>query len=53
VRAQTSREMFDVLDAILSDPVRMHRMSANGKRLARPHAADAVAEMLEDLVSER
>lgn len=53
VRAQTSREMFDLLDAILADPVRMHRMSANAKRLARPYAADDIAEMLEDLVTVR
>jgi processive 1,2-diacylglycerol beta-glucosyltransferase len=50
VRAQTSRELTDVLDRLLSEPARLARMSMNAKRLAKPHAAEAVAEILERLV---
>lgn len=50
VRAQTSRELTEVLDRLLSEPARLARMSMNAKRLAKPHAAEAVAEILERLV---
>jgi processive 1,2-diacylglycerol beta-glucosyltransferase len=53
VRAQTSRELTEVLDQLLSEPQRMWRMSANAKRLAKPQAADSVAEILERLMTER
>jgi len=49
VRAQTSRELTEVLDRLLSEPARLARMSMNAKRLAKPHAAEAVAEILESL----
>ena len=49
VRVQTSRELPDVLDRLLSDPGRLARMSASAQRLAKPHAADAVTEILERL----
>jgi processive 1,2-diacylglycerol beta-glucosyltransferase len=50
VRAQTSRDLIDVLDRLLAEPIRMQRMAQNARRMARPHAADAVATMLENLV---
>lgn len=50
VRAPTSRDLIEVLDRLLSEPIRMQRMAQNARRLARPQAADAVATMLEDLV---
>jgi len=39
-----------VLDRLLAEPIRMQRMAQNARRMARPHAADAVATMLENLV---
>ena len=50
VRAQTSREVVDVLDRLLADRQRLARMSANARRLAKPHAAENVGEMIERLV---
>jgi processive 1,2-diacylglycerol beta-glucosyltransferase len=53
VRAQTSRELSDVLDQLLSEPARLERMSFEAKRLAKPRAADGVADILERLMRER
>jgi processive 1,2-diacylglycerol beta-glucosyltransferase len=53
VRAQTSRELSDVLDRLLSEPARLERMSFEAKRLAKPRAADGVADILERLMRER
>jgi processive 1,2-diacylglycerol beta-glucosyltransferase len=50
VRVQSSRELTEVLDGLLSDPERLARMSANAKRLAKPHAAQSVADMIGRLV---
>lgn len=52
IRAQTSRELTDVLDRLLSEPQRLMRMSASAKRLAKPHAAESVAEILDSLMPE-
>jgi processive 1,2-diacylglycerol beta-glucosyltransferase len=53
VRAQSSRELTDMLDRLLSDPARLARMRASARRLAKPDAADSIAEMIEGLVAKR
>jgi len=51
VRAQTSRELTETLDRLLAEPHRLARMSLSAKRLAKPHAAEAVAEIIDRLVT--
>lgn len=50
VRVQSSSELTAVLDRLLSDPDRLSRMRINAKRLAKPHAAESVADMIGRLV---
>jgi UDP-N-acetylglucosamine--N-acetylmuramyl-(pentapeptide) pyrophosphoryl-undecaprenol N-acetylglucosamine transferase len=35
------------VDALLSDPHRLEQMASAGRAAARPHAADAIAELVE------
>ncbi len=52
VRVQTSRDLIGVLDELLSRPAALERMSSNAQRLAKPNAANAVAQILARLVSQ-
>ena len=53
VRVQTSRDLTGVLDDLLSRPDVLERMSSSARRLAKPNAANAVAQILARLVSHR
>lgn len=51
VRAQSSRELIDTLDRLLANPLRLARMREGARRLASPHAAASVAEMIGGLIA--
>jgi processive 1,2-diacylglycerol beta-glucosyltransferase len=50
VRVQSMPELTTVLDSLLASPDRLHRMRENADALRMPHAAQAVADMIDGLV---
>lgn len=50
VRVQSLKELTTALDRLLSDPAALDRMRRNAQKLAKPHAATAIAEMIDELV---
>ena len=45
--------LSDAIESLLNDPDRLNQMSASARRLARPHAARDIFELLKSLASER
>jgi len=50
IRVQTSKELVHELDRLLGDPEALEQMRVAARRLAKPFAAQAVAEMIASLV---